>query len=297
VKEKRPATIDRAPSATPIAVSQSTAVTGVPVAAEVLDAAVSMTKTQRKDWREYVLGCAALTPAQRLVLLALEGFADYPAGTNARPGVKRLAEICALRDSAVEKALARGRDLQLIRQTGRANPKRSLAAVYRLIPAPVSTRTAVRTETGFNPYGNEFQPVREDASTRTYVQPTNPLTPIHNTERENPAAGCAVDALSDIAPQDEEQPNPEPPPFCPQHMPYGPDGPCGPCGTRRVAREEWKKRQTGRTPTPAPRPTLNPDCPLCGGYGRLLGDEDTPVRPAVPCPSCRPASLSAGAES
>ncbi len=300
MKEKRPATIDRAPSATPIAVSQSTAVTGVPVAAEVLDAAVSMNKAQRKDWRQYVFGCAELTPAERLVLLALEGFADYPQGTNAYPGVKKLADICALKHRVVEYALARGRDLNLIRQTARANPKRNQAAVYRLVPAPVSTRTSVRVEEDFNPHETEFQSARTDVSTRTSVQPTNPLTPIQSTEREKAAAGCADAAPAPMSSQEEEQPpdDPGPPePFCPRHMPYGTVDNCGPCGTHRVARREHERRQEESTPAPAPRSTLNPDCPLCGGYGRLLGDEDTPVRPAVPCPSCRPASLSAGAAS
>jgi hypothetical protein len=143
---------------------------------------------QRREWREYVYGCPGLTLAQRVVLLALADFSDWPDGTNARSGVKRLAALCGFGTSVVEKALNRGRDLKLIHQTARANPKRGHAAVYRLVPVPDSTRTTVRIEEDstrttvrieedFNPYEHKFQPVREAVSTRTPVQPTKPLTP------------------------------------------------------------------------------------------------------------------------
>lgn len=149
-----------------------------------------MNAEQRREWRRYVFGCTDLTVAHRLVLLALETFADWPAGTNARPGVARLADLCGLKTSVVEKALARGRGLELIQQTARANPRRGLAAVYRLVPVPASTRTDIqveedstltdiRVDDGFNPYETKVQPVRDDDSTRPYVQPTYPLTPIH----------------------------------------------------------------------------------------------------------------------
>lgn len=147
-----------------------------------------MNKQQRREWRADVLGHSELTPAQKLVLLGLETFADYPEGTNARPGVAALAEQCRLKPRAVEGALQLGRELKLIQQTARANPKRGHAAVYRLL----STRTTVQIEDDFNPHDgadgtgvlparNEFQPARNGVSTRTSVQPTNPITPIHNT--------------------------------------------------------------------------------------------------------------------
>jgi hypothetical protein len=88
------------------------------------------------------MGEPDLTLAHKLVLLALETFADYPSGTNAYPGVTRLAETCRLRARAVEAALHQGRGLGLIEQTSRANPKRGLAASYRL----VSTRTDGRVD-------------------------------------------------------------------------------------------------------------------------------------------------------
>jgi hypothetical protein len=277
-----------------------------------------MNKAQRKDWRRYVFGCAELTPAHRLVLLALEGFADYPEGTNARPGVTKLAEICALKPRAVEYALALGRDLDLIRQTGRANPVRKLAAVYRLIPAPVSTRTTVHVETdsirtgmrvdapnndNFNPQEPAFLPARNDISTRTSVQPTNPLTPSHYTEREKTAADCVDAAPAPMSSQEEEQQaddDPEPPLFCPQH-PYGTVNgkapKCGSCGTHRIANEAWHKRHPEADAPPALVSTLNPGCRICGGFGDVLGDDGTPLEPAIKCPECRPLKASAQAVS
>ncbi|WP_078324538.1 MarR family winged helix-turn-helix transcriptional regulator [Mycobacteroides salmoniphilum] len=91
-----------------------------------------MTPEQRRDWRDYVLGAEALTLAQRVVLLALETFADYRDGTNARPGIDRLMQKCRLTDRAVEKALKRGRDMGLIHRTANGSGRR--AAVYRLVP-------------------------------------------------------------------------------------------------------------------------------------------------------------------
>jgi hypothetical protein len=132
-----------------------------------------VTREQRRHWRQYVLGCTDLSHAQRLVLLALEGFADFPAGTNARPGIAALAEICGLVPRVVDTALDKGRRLRLIDQTARANPKLGLAAVYRLLPVPISTRTGVRAETGFNTHETRFNTHRDDISTRTGVRPTN----------------------------------------------------------------------------------------------------------------------------
>ena len=131
-----------------------------------------------------MFGCTELTHAQRLVLLALETFADFPDGTNARPGVAALADICGLGTRVVELAFERGRRLKLIEQTGRANPKRGLAAVYRLLPAPISTRTSVQVETDFNPHETRFNPHESVISTRTSVQPTNKDSPSHNTKAE-----------------------------------------------------------------------------------------------------------------
>ena len=82
-----------------------------------------MTGAQWHQWTRWVLGSDSLTDAQKLVLLALQTFADYPAGTNARPGVATMAVACGLKERAVRYALEAGERLKLIEQTGPANPK------------------------------------------------------------------------------------------------------------------------------------------------------------------------------
>lgn len=130
-----------------------------------------MNVEQRRQWRRHVFGCTELTAGERLVLLALAEFADFKSGADARPGVACLAVMCGLKSRVVERALARGRELSLIEQVARANPRRNLAAVYRLVPVPDSTRTSVRLdedstrtdvriETEFNPHETGFQPAR-----------------------------------------------------------------------------------------------------------------------------------------
>ena len=143
-----------------------------------------MNRAQRREWRRYMFGCPDLTTAQRLVLLALETFADFPDGTNAHPGVAVLAEMCGLKTRAVEAALHHGRRLKLIERTARANPKAGKAAAYRLLPPPISTRTSVQVETDFNPHETRFNPHENVVSTRTSVQPTNKELPSQNTKRE-----------------------------------------------------------------------------------------------------------------
>ena len=76
---------------------------------------------------------ADLTGDQKVVTLALAEFADFTNGTNARPGVDRLAEMCGLKERAVRGALGRATELRLIEKTGSANGKRGIANVYRLI--------------------------------------------------------------------------------------------------------------------------------------------------------------------
>lgn len=121
-----------------------------------------MTREQRREWRRYVLGCKDLTTGHRLVLLALETFTDFPEGTNAYPGNNRLADTCGFGTTQIENALRRGRELKLIEMTTRQNPKRGLAAVYRLLPVPISKPTDEVLETDFNPHEdgdrNDFNP-------------------------------------------------------------------------------------------------------------------------------------------
>jgi hypothetical protein len=133
-----------------------------------------MNREQRRQWRRYVFGCTDLTMAQRVVLLALaDEFADFPAGTNARPGIAALAEICGCGERVVRYALERGCVLKLIDQTDRANPKAGHAATYRLLPRPVSTGTHVPLETDFNRHETDFNRHESVISTGTLVPPTN----------------------------------------------------------------------------------------------------------------------------
>ena len=141
-----------------------------------------MNREQRRQWRQYVLGCPDLTPAQRVVLLALETFAVYPAGTNARPGVDALAQMCGFGRRVVLSALDAGRRLKLIEPTARANPVRGWVAVYRLLPVPISRCTSVHIEAGFKVHEPAIQGARnaiQGARARTDTNPinTNPKTP------------------------------------------------------------------------------------------------------------------------
>lgn len=121
-----------------------------------------MTPEQRRDWRDYVLGAEALTLAQRVVLLALETFANYHDGRNARPGMDKLTQKCGLTDRAVEKALKRGRELGLIHRTANGYPGQK--AEYCLVPVPKSLNGGTGIS-GESPNG-------EDINARTPVPPT-----------------------------------------------------------------------------------------------------------------------------
>jgi hypothetical protein len=97
-----------------------------------------MTPRQRRLWRLYVIARTHddLTDADRLVLVMLAEYTNFKYGTNARPGVAKLAKDCGITPRRVLSAFRRARDLKLIAQTARANPKAGRAAVHRLLPAP-----------------------------------------------------------------------------------------------------------------------------------------------------------------
>lgn len=163
-----------------------------------------MTPDQRRAWRRRVFSFAHadLRPAQKVVLLALETFADYPAGTNARPGINHLATMCALDERTVRFALKAGEQLNLIDKTARANPKRGLAAVYRLLPesfssgsldpvGDVSTGSTDPLEPIFNRIESQFQPDQIDVSTGSTDPPTNPYQLNNHQERGLPEPGTS----------------------------------------------------------------------------------------------------------
>jgi hypothetical protein len=239
-----------------------------------------MNRQERLEWSDFVFASHELRPAHKLVLLALSKFSDWPTGTNARPGVALLADRCALSHRAVDAALNVGRCLGLIEQTARANPKRHLAATYRLLPAPVSirtsvrtqreseptsTRTSVRTETGFQPAQNEFQSAQTGVSIRTTVRATKSVTPNQNTkEGDARATNADQDAAADqleadppagtlepVKPSGEQQHSktpdlsdipPPPPRYCSAHMPNGAGVNCGRCADTRHNFTQWEKR-------------------------------------------------------
>ncbi|MCB0942702.1 MAG: hypothetical protein KDB72_20965 [Mycobacterium sp.] len=223
-----------------------------------------MNRAQRREWRKRTFQ-SSLTTAQKLVLLALETFADFPEGTNARPGEARLAEMCGLQHRAVRSALRAGKAIGLIEQTGRANPKRGMAAVYRLLPAPVSTGTQMPVEADFNRHGGAFQPARGDISTGTVVPPTNPETPRDNTKEGVRAGTCdsGATAVPGMAhpeidrqqqtkpppigeldrPELPPKPGPEPERYCASHMPEGPgdEWDCRDCKSQWKVHKQWVK--------------------------------------------------------
>lgn len=302
-----------------------------------------MTPEQRRAWRRDVCGVAALTPAQRLVLLALETYADYQDGDDAYPGVIRLAEICGLGTRVVEAALSNGRRLCLIERTRPANPKRHHAAVYRLVSTRTGVRikdepsirarmrvetdrdknvrescepehlpssgdaemsartTAGRSQDAFQPAQNGSQPARNGVSTRTSVQPTYPKTPIQYT---HPAAAGArtredtADALLEMAitTRQSRQILNRLRREVLALLDHGQDD-----ETIAVALVRWDQRPEAG---PALLPHLYSDvlrenaifaparngradsirnCPDCGGGHWLLGDDGTPLDPAVEC--------------
>ncbi|WP_156624658.1 hypothetical protein [Mycobacterium sp. 852002-30065_SCH5024008] len=223
-----------------------------------------MDARERREWKRYVLGLPdgkrpeCMTWAWKGVLLALETFADYPAGTNAHPGEEKLAEVCGLTTRTVRDALKRGRDLKLIEQTARENPKRGRAAVYRLISTGitvpvenpsgkgslgVSTGTGVPLEDGFYRNNGTFLPERGGVSTGTGVPPTKPYTPdplntrsVGTGERKSgtsPHPDLCPPPAPDFTPD-----MPEPPKTCSAH-PYGTRESCIPCKLWRQYRDAW----------------------------------------------------------
>lgn len=254
-----------------------------------------MTPDQRRAWRREVFAESGLTAAQKLVLLALETFADYQDGTNARPGVAVLAEMCGLGISAVEKALRQGRELGFIEQTLRANPKRGLASTYRLLSTrtdvrteTVSTRTSERVEDTFNPYESAFQPVREGISTRTYVQPTSSRTPLHNTEEGLRPPGTSPDAPPPRPPSPQLQQSANSKrPRCARHAHIADDSkvpPCPDCKRKREEAEEMDKaeRELERARRAAEYERIQ-RCPDCRGGHWVLEQDGIPADPAVRC--------------
>ncbi|QZT60934.1 helix-turn-helix domain-containing protein [Mycolicibacterium austroafricanum] len=127
------------------------------------------------QWCGHVLRHPDLTPAHKLVLLALAQFSDYPQGTNARPGVEVLAEACGLGERVVLYALGAARRLKLIKQTQPANVKRGRAAVYQLLPALATTCTDVHLVDPNQVHAHSRPGAQNDTNRCTSVHPTDSL--------------------------------------------------------------------------------------------------------------------------
>jgi hypothetical protein len=252
-----------------------------------------MDAAQRRQWRKYVLGCTELTEAQRLVLLALSEFADWPEGTNAFPGVKVLAEMCGFQDRVVKTALSNGRRLNLIKETQRANPKRGWASVYKLLPAPVSRCTTVHLETDFKVHEtdfkvheNGFQGARDDVSRCTTVPPTKPFnTKPLNTGSKN-TGGARASAAHELAPNptliaDEENPSP----FCRAHQPLGPQGEkCPACGDARRSLAIVQAAKDERMQEEKKKAAWDQAwCGLCDEKGWVIEADGSVADPAIRC--------------
>ncbi|WP_457226650.1 helix-turn-helix domain-containing protein [Mycobacteroides abscessus] len=250
-----------------------------------------MTPEQRRDWRDYVLGAAALTLAQRVVLLSLETFADYRDGTNARPGIEGLMRKCGLTERAVETALKRGRELGLIERT--ANGFKRHAAVYRLVPIAGTPHSGAGQradsphsgagQSSNNPHGGagkETNSPHGGASlTRTAVPPTTPgphkRRGLRNggTELDDPDAYAITPA--NRQPQSANGNTPET--RCAKHAHIAPDAwvgeNCRDCEARRKA-VRASEAEHKRAAVQVIR-----DCPDCDDLGRIEVDDGL-----KPCP-------------
>lgn len=239
-----------------------------------------------------------LTAAQKVVLLALETFADYPGGTNARPGVDTLASMCGLDERTVRFALKAGQRLNLIEQTARANPKRGFAAVYRLLPPGVSTGSEDPLEsassgscdpvdTRFNRIGMSFLPDQNVVSTGSQDPPTN-TRPIQDQGERVRKSGRSPDEPRTPAPASPLQQSANgksihPRPRCARHAHIADESsvpPCPACRDLRLADEAAQRESAARADThrAAIREAID-RCPDCDGFGRLDDLSDCPNHP------------------
>lgn len=112
----------------------------------------------RYAWRRLVVRDGHLTDATRRVLLELESYAN-PDGSNARPGVRRIAEALASADGyvnekTVRRALATGVERGFIEcvEKGHTGRGRNVADVYRLsfeaLPVDIQMSTGDSSTTG-----------------------------------------------------------------------------------------------------------------------------------------------------
>lgn len=239
---------------------------------------MSMTHDQRGRWVRMVLR-SELPASQRMVLFALETFADWGGGGNAHPGEILLAETAGVDVRTVRRAIAAGVKLGLIEQTRPANPKAHKAAVYRIVVPPVLAAVEpvstghhgpVETSTTghHGPVNNvstgQASPVLPD----TGVLSPKPLT---NNQRVLRNSGTSPETESVVA-HTEIAPSR----FCDEH-PLGTRDDCPRCGNARTHRKAWLEAQAERdaaielaeAANRKVRRQLIDECPICDDFGRL----------------------------
>ncbi len=90
----------------------------------------------------------------------------------------------------------------------------------------------------------------------------------------------------------DDPPDPEPPQYCPDHMPHGTGTKCSGCKVARLNYERWQERNpaddSALLAVLFPSVHRDPGCRLCDGHLWLLGDDGTPIEPPVACPVCKP---------
>ena len=264
-----------------------------------------MTPEQRRQWRAEIFTNDALTAAQKLVLLALETFADYRDGTNARPGEATLAAMCGLSPRAVRSALRQGKQLRLIERTGSANSRRGLADVYRLATTgttvPVisaTTGTTVPVNNSHDRNGSTPRPERIDTTTGTAVPTTFP-GPSQDLGKELRKPGTSPD---DLPQNDIDTPAPlaqsansnthAKGPRCAKHahIVENADVPfCPGCRDVRLAEEADtrtadEKRAAARAARAAERQRQIKACPDCGADGRVAAVDAAGNEAVRECP-------------
>lgn len=228
-----------------------------------------MTPEQRYKWRLHVLGAKGLPPAQRLVILALENYANWSDGTNAHPGVDKLARTCGVDEKTVRRALETAwKKLGLIEQTVRANPKAGNAAVWKL----VSTGLGSPLETDFNRTGKstrrDFKRTAQSISSGLQSPPTTPRPHQKRglrhggTELDDPDA-YAINPVS----QRQSANGDASATRCAKHAHIAPDAwvgeNCHDCAARRKAAKASEAERKS-----AAIQTIK-DCPHCDDLGRV----------------------------
>jgi hypothetical protein len=252
-----------------------------------------VTPEQRRQWVRVVLGHEDLTSAHKVVLMALETYADYRDGTNARPGEVNLARVSGLGVRAVRYALERGQQLGLIERTSAANSRAGLAAVYRLVPqsftgtpVPVNestTGTAVPVNNSTTGMRVPVKPVTTGTAVHhdRHAQTPRPAQPQHHDRHSgashlsntlptpsNHQGGYVSRERHLAAVPDLGSP---PSPRCPNHQNAPSPVGCGPCGDARIFRRDWE------TAHAAAKAQAITDCAICDRDGWARDDEGAPT--------------------